>query len=110
MLEVGATRAVTDGGDELSLRLRLVDLRTIGPQFLLGYRGYFGYEEFKTFFLADLFATTAPIWGLGAHVGLGAQYDFNRIVGLFVQLGAGVTLGRVVFTGADLSLGAQLRF
>src|SRR5271166_5830813 len=67
MLEVGATLAVTDLGDELSLRVRLVDIEHIGPQFLFGYRGYFGDEAFKTFFQADLYVTTAPYWGIGAH-------------------------------------------
>jgi len=110
MLEVGGTLAVSDNGDELSLRVRLVDLGQLGPQFLFGYRGYFGDEAFKTFFQADLFFTTDPYWGLGAHAGLGAQYDFNRTWGAFLQAGFGVTFGSAIFVAFDTQLGGQLRF
>jgi hypothetical protein len=110
LLEVGATLAVTDLGDELALRLRFVDLAHIGPQLLFGYRGYFGDEKFKTFFQADLFLTSAPFWGGGVHGGLGAQYDFDRSWGLFLQLGYGVTFGASIFNAIDGQLGGQLRF
>ncbi len=110
MIEVGGTLAITDLGDELSLRVRLVDLENIGPQFLFGYRGYFGQDEFKTFFQADLFVTTAPFWGVGAHAGLGAQYDFDRTWGIFAQVGFGATFGANIFAAFDGSAGGQVRF
>jgi hypothetical protein len=110
MLEVGATVAVTDLGDELALRLRFVDITHIGPQLLFGYRGYFGDEEFKTFFEADVFLTSAPFWGGGVHGGVGGQYDFSRTWGLFLQIGYGVTFGASIFNAFDAQLGGQLRF
>jgi hypothetical protein len=110
LLEIGATLAVTDLGDELALRLRFVDITHIGPQLLFGYRGYFGDEEFKTFFEADVFLTSAPFWGGGVHGGLGAQYDFNRTWGLFLEAGYGVSFGASVFNAFDAQLGGQVRF
>jgi hypothetical protein len=110
MLEVGATLAVTDLGDELALRLRFVDVTHIGPQLLFGYRGYFGDEELKTYFQADIFLTSAPFWGGGVHGGLGLQYDFDHSWGLFVQAGYGVSFGAAIFNAFDLQAGGQLRF
>ena len=110
ILEVGGTLAVTDGGDEATLRLRLTGGGVLGPALLGGYRGYFGYDDFKTFFVADLFLTSWPFWGAGAHGGFGAQLDLGRHAGLFAELGGGATLGAAVLTSFDGQLGGQLRF
>ncbi len=124
MVEVGGSWAVTDSGDEVTLRLRFVvptaamhsqlDLMglhgIVGPSLLTGWRGYFGYEAFKTFFAADLMGSSAPFWGGGAHGGFGAQYDFGRTGGLFAQLGFGATIGTAFLTSFDGQVGGQIRF
>ncbi|MHB1845834.1 MAG: hypothetical protein ACYCWW_13485 [Deltaproteobacteria bacterium] len=109
-LEVGGTYAVTDTGDELTLRMRLVDGPSLGPMFLGGYRSYFGDDWFKTFFAAELFGLTAPFWSIGAHGGVGAQYDIGRAFGLFAELGFGAAVGGVIYRSFDGNLGAQVRF
>ncbi len=128
ILELGFTRAVTDTGDEVTVRLRLTapvgsgddaggalqksgdSLNWIGPSLLGGYRGYFGYESLKTFYDLDLFVNSFPYWGVGPNIGLGAQYDFGRVAGLFLRLGFGVTFGETFIASFDGSLGGQLRF
>lgn len=129
MLELGLTRAVTDTGDEVTLRVRLTApvgagsvaglvlqqsgdpvAGWLGPSLLGGYRGYFGYEGFKTFYDADLFVNSFPYWGVGPDLGLGAQYDFGRIAGIFLRLGFGVTIGETLIASFDGSLGGQVRF
>jgi hypothetical protein len=128
ILEIGATRAVTDTGDEETVRVRLTSpvsgsstsgsvlqaegdkLNWLGPSLIGGYRGYFGYDSFRTFYDADLFVNSYPFWGVGPNVGLGAQYDFGRIAGVFLRLGFGVTFGETIIASFDGSLGGQVRF
>ncbi len=128
MLELGFSRAVTDTGDEVTVRLRLTSpvsassvagevlqqagdsLNWLGPALIGGYRGYFGYDAFKTFYDADLFINSYPYWGVGPNVGLGAQYDFGRVAGVFLRLGFGVTFGETILASFDGSVGGQLRF
>ncbi len=109
-LEVGGTVAVTDTGDELTLRLRLLDSPGVWPMVLAGWRSYFGEDELKSFAAAELFGLTAPFWALGAHGGVGGQYDFSRSFGLFVEIGVGVAVGGVLYRSLDGNLGAQARF
>lgn len=110
MVEAGVTWAVTSQGDELSLRGRFTFGGVLYPALLFGYRGYFGYDEFKTFVVADLMLTSKPFWGLGPHFGFGAQLDLGRQFGVFLQLGAAVTFGEAVFISLDLQGGGQFRF
>jgi hypothetical protein len=128
ILELGATRAVTDTGDEVTVRVRLTgpvrvgslsdlalqaagdSLHWIGPSLIGGYRGYFGYESFKTFYDADVFVSSFPYWGVGPDLGLGAQYDFGRLAGIFLRLGFGVTFGETIIASFDSTVGGQLRF
>ncbi|MHB8419580.1 MAG: hypothetical protein ACYDCL_16005 [Myxococcales bacterium] len=126
--ELGATWAVTDDGGEITLRVRFVapvdaqsvaglvlqeahdTLHWLFPSVLGGWRGYFGYEELKTFFDADLYVNTFPYWGVGPNLGLGLQYDFGRAGGVFARLGFGVTFGDTILASFDGELGGQLRF
>jgi hypothetical protein len=110
MVEVGVTWAVTSRGDELSLRGRFTGGGVLYPALLFGYRGYFGYDAFKTFFVADAMLTSKPFWGLGPHLGFGAQLDFGPHFGAFLQVGGAVTFGQSVFTSLDLQGGGQFRF
>ncbi len=129
-LEVGGTWAATDTGDEITVRVRLVSpvlggsgdpsrvvlensgdsLHWLFPSVLGGWRGYFGYEQLKTFFDADVFVNSFPYWGVGPNLGLGLQWDFGRAGGVFARLGFGVTFGETILASFDGELGGQLRF
>jgi len=110
MIEAGVTWAVTSRGDELSLRGRFTGGGVLYPSLLFGYRGYFGYDAFKTFVVADLMLSTKPFWGVGPHLGFGAQLDFGRQFGAFLQIGGAATFGQAVFVSLDLQAGGQFRF
>lgn len=71
------------------------------------YRGYFGSEEFKTFFEVGLWAPLSPRLALGPRAGLGASWDFSRGVGAFASFGFATAFGE--FRGASLDLGAGLQ-
>lgn len=47
------------------------------------YRGYFGTEEWKTYFEAGLWAPLRSRLGVGPLIGLGVAYDFSQDVGVF---------------------------
>ena len=68
------------------------------------YRGYFGSDEFKTFFEVGLWVPLAPRLAVGPRAGLGAAWDFSRRLGLFVAFGFATAFGE--FRGASLEGGA----
>lgn len=71
------------------------------------YRGYFGSDEFKTFFEVGLWAPLAPRLAVGPRAGLGASWDFSRRLGAFLAFGFATAFGE--FRGASLDLGAGLQ-
>lgn len=74
------------------------------------YRGYFGTEEWKTFFEAGLWAPVRSRLAAGPLVGLGAVYDFSQDAGIF----AGAEFATAFGDGRAVSVaglaGVQLRF
>lgn len=74
------------------------------------YRGYFGTEEWKTFFEAGLWTPLTSRLGIGPLVGLGVVYDFSQDTGVF----AGAEFATAFGDGRIVSLaglaGLQLRF
>ena len=74
------------------------------------YRGYFGTEEWKTFFDAGLWAPLTSRFGVGPLIGLGVMYDFSQDVGVFAgaQFATAFGDGRVVSFGG--LAGWQFRF
>ena len=71
------------------------------------YRGYFGSDEFKTFFEAGLWAPLSPRLAVGPRAGLGAVWDFSRRLGVLLAFGFASAFGE--FRGASLDLGAGLQ-
>jgi hypothetical protein len=71
------------------------------------YRGYFGSDEFKTFFEVGLWAPLSPRLAVGPRAGLGASWDFSRGLGAFLALGFATAFGE--FRGASLDAGAGVQ-
>jgi hypothetical protein len=75
-----------------------------------GYRGYFGAEQFKTFFDLDAVFHLTPFFTVGPRLGIGIQYEIVPVVGIFAATGAQIGGGpgglRVSF---DAMAGLQFR-
>ncbi len=71
------------------------------------YRGYFGSDEFKTFFEVGLWAPVSPRLAAGPRAGLGAAWDFSRRLGIFLAFGFATAFGE--FRGASLDMGAGVQ-
>lgn len=71
------------------------------------YRGYFGSDEFKTFFEVGLWAPVSPRLAVGPRAGLGASWDFSRGLGVFLAFGFATAFGE--FRGASLDAGAGVQ-
>jgi hypothetical protein len=74
------------------------------------YRGYFGSEEFKTFFDLGIWAPLEPRLAVGPLVGVGVQYDFGRVAGVFAGGGFQTAFGRYRIAGLTGTIGAQARW
>ena len=74
------------------------------------YRGYFGTEEWKSWFEAGLWVPVASRVAVGPLVGVGLMYDFSDAAGVFAgaEFATAVGDGRVVSFGGVA--GFQLRF
>lgn len=108
---------VTGEGSELivSADLALRSWRDPGDERVLvttsaRYRGYFGTDEWKTYFEAGVWAPLRSRLGVGPLVGLGVVYDFSLDVGVF----AGAQFATAFGDGRTVSLaghaGWQFRF
>jgi hypothetical protein len=74
------------------------------------YRGYFGTEEFKTFFDVGLWSSVDPRFAVGPQAGLGAIYDFGRSAGVFASFGLSTALGQYRGISLGLAAGVQARW
>ncbi len=74
------------------------------------YRGYFGSEQFKTFFEVGLWAPLSPRLAVGPRAGLGASWDFSRGLGAFLALGFATAFGEFRGASVDLGVGLQARW
>lgn len=74
------------------------------------YRGYFGSEEFKTYFEVGLWSGIYPRFGIGPMAAIGAQYDFDETWGLFATLSFATAFGQFRGVGAGLGTGVQARW
>lgn len=82
--------------------------RVIAPH--LFYRGYAGFDEWKTFFDAGLFLRIEPLVAVGGRLGVGVQYDFNEHLGSWLGAGAGLGYGQGLQVSVDVGAGLQIRF
>jgi hypothetical protein len=108
--ELGLTVAVDEEGNELKGAVRA----TVGParldvEALLGRRGYFGEEQFKSFLDLDLVVQASPRWTVGPRVGFGLQYELSPVVGLYGGVGLQLGFGQEIRFLAGLNLGLQFR-
>lgn len=74
------------------------------------YRGYAGFDEWKTFFDAGVFLRIEPLVAVGGRLGVGVQYDFTEHLGTFVGAGVGLGYGQGLQVSPDLGAGLQIRF
>jgi hypothetical protein len=74
------------------------------------YRGYFGLEEWKTFFEVGLVASVRSNLMIGPLVGVGVAWDASRVWGLFAAAQFSTGLGQARLASFGASTGVQLRF
>ncbi|HEY3448997.1 MAG TPA: hypothetical protein VGK67_21730 [Myxococcales bacterium] len=110
ILDVGGTMAVGQAGGEFLLRARLVFLSPAkGISAFLGYRKYWGKDEFKTFVAADLMVNFMPTVTFGARPGFGVAWDFSPIMGMWAEAAGTFGLGWGRRFGAEFTIGFQAR-
>lgn len=108
--DLGASLGVGWEGAELTLRLRLTRFgQAKGEALFLGFRSYFGRDEWKTYAAFELAGHIRPIGALGARAGFGVAWDFSPIFGLWAEAAASFALGQGRLFGAQLGLGLQAR-
>ncbi len=76
----------------------------------LRYRGYFGTDEFKTFFDVGLWVPFSTRWAIGPRVGLGAIYDFDRRLGIYLSVGFGTGFGEMRVVALEAGAGIHWRW
>lgn len=113
-LDLGASLGVGWEGAELLLRLRLTRLgeakgEAKGEAIFLGFRSYFGRDEWKTYVTFELAGHFRPIGAGGARAGFGVAWDFSPILGLWAEAAASFALGQGRLFGAQFGLGLQAR-
>lgn len=74
-----------------------------------GYRGYFGYEQLKTFLDLTLAAHVRPYLRIGPRVGGGVQYELSSIAGLYAGFAFQFGFGNGFLFSGELVGGVQLR-
>src|SRR5690606_4308817 len=110
LLELGASLAVGDEGDEVLLRFRWIRLSgAIGEMAMLGYRNYFGRDEFKTFLELDLQGTFRPQLAFGVSLARGVISEWSPVFGVSSEAGASFGLGRGYRVGFEALVGIQGR-
>lgn len=76
---------------------------------LIGLRGNFGDERWRTFFDLQLAVPFIPALLAGPRIGAGVQYELSPVAGGFCQAGLQLGLGSALLLTGDLSCGVQLR-
>ncbi|MGC4114069.1 MAG: hypothetical protein QM765_05305 [Myxococcales bacterium] len=110
VLDVGGTLAVGQAGGEFLLKARLNFLSPAkGLSAFVGYRKYWGKDEFKTFLSIDVLANFMPTVTFGARPGFGVVWDFSPIMGMWAEAAGTFGLGWGRRFGAELTVGFQAR-
>lgn len=108
--DLGLTIAVGYSGNELKAAGHLAwagDLWDVGA--LFGWRGYFGKDQWKTFYDLDLIGHFTPHLTIGPRFGIGVQWDYLPILGTYVTLAGQIGFGQALRFGAELLVGFQFR-
>jgi hypothetical protein len=109
-VDLGGTYAIGDNGNELMLLGRAIfGGPSLEGSLILGYRGYFGQDEVKTFFDAGVAGHLMPELAVGPRLGFGVQYEFSPLVGAYAGIGGQVALGQTLRFDFELCLGLQVR-
>ena len=108
---LGGTYAIGTEGNELKLLAQGFRIVGDGTAWAVsgGYRGYFGQEQFKTFFDLDARADVAPTFALGPRLGFGVQFEALPTLGLFISVAAHAGAGKGLVFGAEAFAGIQIR-
>ena len=77
--------------------------------FYAGARNAFGPDALKTFFDIALAVHATPYVTVGARVGVGVQYDFLPIMGVYAALTGQLVAWQALRLSLDLSIGIQFR-
>lgn len=108
--EIGVSAAFTERGSEVMFAVRASFLGpSVDVATRLGIRGYFGLDDWKTFFDLEVVARWTPVIVVGPGVRLGVQYEFSPIIGAFAAFGAQIGFGQALRLGFELTAGIQLR-
>ena len=109
-LDLAATLAVGWEGAELVLRFSLTRLgEKPGESLSLGFRHYFGKDEWKTFLSLEAVGVIRPLGAGGLRGGFGAAWDFSPVFGVWAEFSASIALGEGRLFGARLGVGIQAR-
>ena len=109
-LDLAGTLAAGWEGAEFVLRFSLTRLgQRPGEAVSLGFRHYFGKDEWKTFLSLEALGVIRPLGAGGLRGGFGAAWDFSPVFGLWAEFSAVFALGEGRFFGARLGVGIQAR-
>ena len=115
-LRVAYSLDVNGIGDELQLGLasRLggwgIQTETASLSLDARWRGFFGTDEFKTFFDIGCWGPIYPVVSLGVRTGAGAEYDPSRLWGITLAMGVGIAFGQALILSIDGTIGLQIRY
>ncbi len=109
LADVGLTAGVIGEATELVLLGRLTAGASLGGAIMGGLRPYFGAARWKTF--ADLMVAVhvAPLVTVGPRIGVGVQYDFGPLAGVYAALAGQLGFGATLMLQGELLIGVQLR-
>lgn len=110
LADLGGTWAIGENGNELAAWVRgTIGGGKLGLSVIGGYRGYFGYDRFKTFLDLDLALQAQPYFTLGPRIGGGVQYELSPIAGVYAGLAMQAAGGSGLLLSGELIVGLQLR-
>ena len=109
-LDIAATLGIGWEGAEFILRFQMMRLGSLpGESIGLGFRNYFGRDEWKTFLDLELLGAFRPVGGGGIRGAFGVIWDIHPLVGIWSEAGASIVLGRGRTFGAQFGVGIQVR-
>lgn len=109
-VNLGGTWAIgVDGNELLVLARAIIGGPVLEGSLVLGYRGYFGQEQVKTYFDVGVAGHLMPELAVGPRLGFGVQYELSPIAGVYAGLAGQVGLGGTLRFDLELCLGLQLR-
>lgn len=108
-LDLGATFNVGYHSNEVIIVGRVALGGAFESSAYTGYRNYFGADRWKTLLDLDLAFQFTPFFTVGPRFGVGVQYEFAPIGGVYLQLAGNIGIGQVLMYKIEAVLGVQLR-